>query len=396
MTTRLLVLTPRFPYPLYGGDLLRIYRLCETLSKHFHITLLSVCQSPAELTVELPENSPFTDVHRVHLPKWRSYLNVLKALLTGQSMQTAYYTSSAFRRALLDLKDHHEILLCHLARTAPYASDFAGIKVLELTDFIPLTYARSNALKGKGLSLRRLIYTLEQNRIDRKQNELAQQFDLISFVSDVDRSMFLKSSGMEASRVGTFGNGVSLNERPFVAHREGKTVGFIGNLKSTPNADAVAYFSSEVLPLIHRVDPEVKLRVVGAVEEKFRFRYESSHIEFIGPAPDLADAMTGCVVGVCPVRMGAGIQNKMLEYMAMGLAAVTTRIGAEGLEGSNGDAFVIANDAPEMAEAILGLLADAARRRLIAENARAIVETQYSWESQLATLPQRVLSAVRG
>lgn len=390
---RLLVLTPRFPYPLYGGDVLRIYRLCESLSQHFRLTLLSICQSPAEMNTELPSDSPFSEVHRVLLPKWRSYANALKALASGQSMQTAYYTSAAFRRTVQHLAPDHDVMLCHLARTAPYARGFDGIKVLELTDYIPLTYARSNAINGKGLSLRRLIYTLEQDRVDRAQNALAPDFDLISFVSDVDRAMFLESSGMDSGRVATFGNGVNLRERPFTPRREGKSIGFIGTLKAMPNADAVAHFVTQVLPLIHRVDPDVRFKAAGAVDEGFRAKYEGSHVEFTGPVPDLAQAVSDCAVGVCPVRMGAGVQNKMLDYMALGMPAVTTRIGAEGLEGQDGDAFMVADDPQQMADAILALLADAPRREQLAHRARALMESRYSWAGRLAELPSRILTA---
>lgn len=393
MTVRILVLTPRFPYPLYGGDLLRIYRMCETLSQTFRLTLLSICQSPAEMQVALPSDSPYAEVHRVYLPKWRSYANALKALATGQSMQTAYYASGDFQRTVERLRDKHDILLCHLARTAPYAQGFNGIKVLELTDYIPLTYARSNMINGKSLSLRRLIYTLEQERIDRAQNTFAPNFDLISFVSDVDRAMFLKSSGMDAGRVATFGNGVNLHERPFVAQRTGKSIGFIGTLKSMPNADAVTHFATQVLPLIHRVDPEVRFRVVGAVDDKFRERLESSHVEFTGPVPDLAQALEGCAIGVCSVRMGAGVQNKMLDYMALGMPAVTTTIGAEGLEGQDGDSYIVADEPQLMADAITALLRDAPRRDKLARQARALIEARYTWAGRLAELPSRILAA---
>lgn len=390
MTARLLVLTPRFPYPLYGGDVLRVYRLCEMLSRSYRLTLLSICQSPSEMQATLPPDSPFSEVHRVHLPKWKSYANALAALTMGRSMQTAYYASGKFRRAVERLRGEHDVLLCHLARTAPYAAGFDGIKVLELTDYIPLTYARSNAIKGKGLSLRRLVYTLEQDRVDRAQNALARGFDLITFVSDVDRSMFLQSSGVPPDKVATFGNGVNLTERPFTLHRSGKTVAFIGTLKAMPNADAVSYFITSILPLIQRTDPNVKLRVVGAVDEKFRARFESSDVEFTGSVPDLANAVDDCVLGLCPVRIGAGVQNKMLDYMALGLPAVTTPIGAEGLEGGRDTAFLVADGPQRFAEAIVTLLHDSPKREQLALAGRRVVEQQYSWTGRLAALPARI------
>jgi len=391
MPHRILVLTPRFPFPLYGGDVLRIYRLCEALPHHFQLTLLSICQTRAEMETPLPEGSPFSEVHRIYLPKWRSYINTLLALVTGQSMQTAYYESREFARAVSRLQGTHDLLLCHLARTAPYAKDFKGPKALELTDFIPLTYARSNKLKGKNLSMRRLIYTLEQRRVEKAQNELARDFDLVTFVSEVDRAMFLASSGMPEGKVVTFSNGVDLQERPFSEVRAGKTLVFIGTLKAMPNADAVSHFIVDVLPAIRRHDPEVKLRVIGAVDEKFKARFESPHVQFTGPVPDLARAAEDCVIGICPVRIGAGMQNKMLDYMALGLPAVTSRVGAEGLDGSDGSTFVVASTPEEFADTILSLLQDEGRRRELAQSARMMIEANSSWSARLAGLPGRLL-----
>lgn len=390
MNPRILVLTPRFPYPLYGGDLLRIYRLCESLQGSFRLTLLSICQTRAEMEAQLPEDSPFSEVHRIHLPKWRSYVNALLALVTGHSMQLAYYKSSEFRRAVDKMQGSHDYLLCHLVRTAPYADSFNGTKVLELTDHIPLTYARSSAIKEKSFSLRGLIYTLEQARVDRAQNQLAPHFDLITFVSDVDRTMFLESSGKSPDKVVTFSNGVNLNERPYRNHRDGKIVTFIGNLKAMPNTDAVSHFITSILPVIHLSDPEVKFRIVGPVDAGFKARFEGSHVQFIGPVPDLAQAVEDCVLGVCPVRIGAGVQNKMLDYMALGIPAITTRIGAEGLDG---DAFVVADSPNEFAAAVLSLLNDQDLRTQLTQKGRRLMETNYSWAGRLADLPSRILES---
>lgn len=393
MTLRLLVLTPRFPYPLYGGDVLRIYQLCEALRGTFRMTLVSICQTRAEMNVRLPQDCPFGDVHRVYLPRWRSYANVFKAIFSGRSMQTAYYASREFARVVAELREGHDVMLCHLIRTAPYADGFKGTKVLELTDFIPLTYARSNALKDKWFSVRRMIYTLEQRRVDKAQNQLARQFDLTTFVSDVDRQMFLDSSGLPPEKVATFGNGVNLSERPFNGDRRGKTMAFIGTLMAMPNADAVSHFVTAVLPIIRREEPTARLRVVGAVPDSFKARFESSFVYFTGPVVDLAKAVEDCVLGVCPVRIGAGIQNKMLDYMALGMAAVTTGVGAEGFEKLNGHAFVVSDGPEEMAATILSLLNDGGRRRELASQGRQMVEANYSWSGRLSDLPSRILKS---
>lgn len=390
MKPRLLVLTPRFPYPLYGGDVLRIYRLCEALKGSFRLTLISMCQTQSEMDAQLPDDSPFETVHKVYHPKWRSMANAFWALGTGNSMQVAYYASGAFQALVTDLRDDYPYLLCHLARTAPYAAGFQGVKILELTDHIPLTYARSNALDGKFLSLRRLAYTLEQGRIDAFQNDIHDGFDLISFVSDVDRQMFLESSGASPDKVVTFGNGVDLNERPFQRDRVGKKIAFIGTLNSMPNADAVSYFLSDILPIIRRSEPEAVLKVVGKVDDGFKSRFENQAVEFTGAVADLAKAVSDCVIGICPMRIGAGVQNKMLDYMAMGLPVITTQIGAEGLDPA---AFVVASTSSDFANETLSLLEDKSRRFELADAGREIVDNGYSWDARLGNLASRIMAA---
>jgi glycosyltransferase involved in cell wall biosynthesis len=145
------------------------------------------------------------------------------------------------------------------------------------------------------------------------------------------------------------------------------------------------------MPLISSVEPAAKFRIVGAVEDKFRKRYESPQVEFMGTVIDLGEAVVDCVIGVCPIRIGAGVQNKMLDYMALGMPAVTTRIGAEGLEGRDGEVYIVADEPQQMANVILDLLNDAPRRDQLSRQARELMEARYSWEGRLAELPSRIL-----
>lgn len=84
MRNKALILTPRFPYPGFGGDKMRIHQLCIALSEEYDLVLVSICQSKLEIEYALPSNSPFVEVHKVFLPKWRSYLQTIFALISGR------------------------------------------------------------------------------------------------------------------------------------------------------------------------------------------------------------------------------------------------------------------------------------------------------------------------
>ncbi len=119
MKKRLLVLTPRFPYPAIGGDRIRILHICRALSVPFELTLLSLCESREELSLQ-PEDGLFSRIVRIHLPRWRSYLNTALAIPGSRPLQLAYYESAEFRKALKRLGPQHDLVLAHLIRTGHY------------------------------------------------------------------------------------------------------------------------------------------------------------------------------------------------------------------------------------------------------------------------------------
>ncbi|HFP2620956.1 TPA: glycosyl transferase family 1, partial [Escherichia coli] len=112
---KILVLTPRFPYPVIGGDRLRVYMLCKELSKKYDLILLSLCDQPLELEINI-NDSVFKEIHRVYLPKYKSYYNVLKALVTQKPLQIAYYQSDTFKNKYNKLIKQCDAVFCHLIR----------------------------------------------------------------------------------------------------------------------------------------------------------------------------------------------------------------------------------------------------------------------------------------
>ncbi|HFV8663136.1 TPA: glycosyl transferase family 1, partial [Escherichia coli] len=96
---QILVLTPRFPFPVIGGDRLRIYKICKELSKHYDLTLLSLCDKREELNYEY-DREVFSSVHRVYLSKKKSILNVIFSLFSNTPLQIGYYKSKEFEDKL--------------------------------------------------------------------------------------------------------------------------------------------------------------------------------------------------------------------------------------------------------------------------------------------------------
>jgi glycosyltransferase involved in cell wall biosynthesis len=383
----LLVLTPRFPYPLLSGDVIRIHQISSALAKDWKITLLTICQTVSEMSQPVPSDCPFSEIHRVYLPKWRSYLQALAALFSNEPIQIAYYRSGHYARLVNDLCVGKDALICHLLRMAPYASKFEGSKMLELTDQLPLTYERARSLKGSRRSLLSMVYGIEVSRIARAQARYGANFDLIGFVSDLDRNLFLAQTGLPSETVVAFPVSVDLRRRRFVEQRQGLNLAFIGNLRTLQNRDAVSYFVHEILVHIRKRHAHVELKIVGSIDQAFKKDVVSvPGVECLGVVESLNHALANCAIGVCPVRVAAGIQNKILDYMSLGLAVVTTPFGAEGMRAVEGEHLLIGESAVSFADRVIALLDDQNLRHRLARAARALVETEYAWEVNVKRL----------
>src|SRR5262245_7905645 len=387
---RLLVLAPRYPYPIIGGDRLRIHHVCAQLAERYRLTLLCLCEH-SDLRAPAPPDGIFESVEKVVLPRWQSRLNCLLALPTRVPLQLAYYWSKAFERRVAELAPLHDAILCHLIRLAEYALPFDKPRVLEMTDAISLNYQRVKQ-KASSAYLRSLIYGCEQSRLEAVERQIGDRFDAAVLVSQADRQFLFADDPARGEKVMICSNGVDTDEFPFQfsPSSSGRIV-FIGNMISLQNLDGADWFARAVLPRIRARRPDAVLEVVGncgRVEHERLAGLEA--VRVVGHVKSIANVVAGADVGVCPIRAGAGVQNKLLNYMALGLPSVTTAIGLGGVGARPGAEVVVADSAEAMADAVLGLMTDRPRARVLAEAARDFVERRHRWPAQLEPLVDRL------
>lgn len=383
---RILLLTPRWPYPVIGGDRLRIWHLARALSQHHDITLLSLCQTVEELRAAPPQDGVFSSVHRVHLPRWRSWLQMLAALPSQVPLQVAYYRSARFQQEVDRLLPSHDLLACHLARTAPYAGSARVPRWLEMTDAVSLTMQRAADLSTRPwIDPRHWAYRIEARRMRASERRLLDAFDLVSLVSPIDAGA-LQAGEHAAMMVAP--NGVGMPSAALApAGRRPPNIALVGRMDSLANRDALWFFVRDVLPRVRMRVPAAALHVVGHVAPADAARLSREPgVHLAGTVARLEDALQHCRVGVCPVRMGAGVQNKMLDYLAHGLASIASPIGLEGLDLTPGQHALCARSADEWVALTSALLLDDARSSALGEHGAAWARQHGSWERALRPL----------
>lgn len=389
----MLVLTARYPYPVVGGDRLRIYYMCRELAKDYDLTLLSLCETRAEASMTVPEDGVFQRVERIVLPRWRSLINAAIALPSQTPMQVAYYRSRDFAERLNTLLPEHDACLAHLIRMGNYVQTKSEyVRVLEMTDAISLNYSRVKAL-GQPQSLKALVYMIEADRLLRYERTTLDHFDIVSLISQADRDFLL--SGAHHPAVHICSNGVDLSKMP-IRHRTPvrPVIVFIGNMLTIQNLDACDYFIRDILPLI-RPRLDVTFRIVGRIsqEQSKRLKQEPS-VEVTGEVPNVADAVDDAWIGVCPMRLGAGVQNKVLEYMALALPAIVSQVGAEGLDAINDESLLVASHPQDWANQIIKLWAEPTKASALAKAGRTYVEQHHDWNNCFSGLRQAITSQI--
>ena len=228
----------------------------------------------------------------------------------------------------------------------------------------------------------KLLSWREYRAMERFERDCLKRADHVLTVSDHDRDIFAKM--IDPSRITVIPTGVDLEYfRPSPHQDQPTTLVFSGAMDWMPNEDAMVYFIKRILPRIRRQIPNASLCVVGRNPSRALLELAASHqgIEITGIVDDIRPFVHRAAIYVVPLRIGGGTRLKIFEAMAMGKAAVSTTIGAEGLPVHPGEDILIADDPEEFADKTIRLLGDPVRREELGRTARELVNRTYSWDA---------------
>ena len=387
---RILALTPRLPYPPVGGDKLRAYEFIARLARRNEVVLLSFVESAGEAAQarELVRRHPSVSVETVVLEPWRSRLHALAGVFSREPLQVHYYRSGRMRRLVERqlAQGRCDAAYVHLLRMAQYVEHAAQLRrVLDITDAVSLLYGRARAMRRDHF---RAVFALEVARLRGYETRLVRAFDATAVISDVDRDV-LAANGAPKERMALINNGV---DRAFFAPRAAEfdrhRAVFVGNLSSFANSDAALFMLREVFPAVRAELADAALDVVGVQPPPaVRAFHGADGVNVTGAVDDVRPWVERAAVSLCPVRVAGGVQNKILESLALGVPVVTSLEGFEGV-GARGeeDGVVVADGPAELARACVALMRDPARRGELGRRGAAFIARHYDWDRQVALL----------
>lgn len=375
---KLFVILPRFPYPLDKGDKLRAYHQIKHLSKDNDITLFAITHESIDAK-DIQKLEPFcSHIYVSKTNKLRSLLRVLKAFFTGEPFQVAYFYNNKIRKEVEHIVSsiEYDNVYCQLIRTAEYVRGIDIIKTIDFQDaFSKNALRRANGAKNW---IERMFFRIEAKRVLKYEQLMCKEFDYKTIITEEDRSLVGNEMDITVVR-----NGVDIDFfSPQLDVLKKYDVVFTGNMGYHPNVDAGLFLANEIIDLVRKVRPNGTLLIAGASPTAALRSCESEYTHVSGWMDDIRDAYAESKVFVAPLRMGSGLQNKLLEAMAMGLPCVTSELANQALAAKENEEILIANTAQEFADKIIKLLEDEVYSSKIASKGREFVMNNYSWESE--------------
>ncbi|WP_338756301.1 glycosyltransferase family 4 protein [Halobacterium salinarum] len=370
------------------GAKLRIYNTAKLLSKHYCVDLLiTEVELPDQSSIDTLE-SEFNNVYIFQHSKWEFRRNIARSLISKRPAHSYYHI---FDDVVdwIDDKTRYDLYYGTYIHSAEYLRDQQEPSVIDLVDSMSRNLL---ARAANSSTLKRPMYYLEGKKLQKYEQKLLMDFNKI-FVISASEKNFIKSDKNDISIIPNGVKNKYLQYDPSSgSNPSDKTiVAFFGKMDYLPNVDAVVHFANNIMPKITRTHPNVQFRIIGAdPSKKVQKLSNKDNVEVTGFVEDPPRHITNADITVAPMRLGTGVQNKILESMALSQPIVTTPLGQEGIMSSHRKHLLVGESDDEFAKLTKELIESENDRTRIGRNARNLIDNQYTWSSVESELVESI------
>lgn len=402
----ILFLAHRIPYPPDKGDKIRSWHILRHLAANYRVHLGCLLDDPAD-RAHLPFLADqVASLHVETLSPRRQKVMSLAGLLTGAPLTFGYFRKAGLGRWVRQVLAERPIRFVYVfsSGVAPYALERRdGPPVV--VDFVDVDSEKWRQYAAEASPPQSWLFAREARLLERAERRIAGRAAFSTLVSEPEAALFRRKTGLGPGSVGAVSNGVDLAQ--FDAERnwpspfpEGeRSLVFTGAMDYRANVEAVTWFSRDILPLVRARHPDAVFSIVGTrPAPAVRQLGELPGVRVTGRVESVCPWLAHAEAVVAPLRVARGIQNKVLEAMAMGRPVVTTPEAREGIEAVEDRDLLTALDPAAFARQVSRCLDEPALGRRLGEAGRSLVRERYSWqarEQELDRILERVLKAAR-
>ncbi|MDK2761291.1 MAG: TIGR03087 family PEP-CTERM/XrtA system glycosyltransferase [Sphingopyxis sp.] len=392
----ILFLVHRAPWPPNRGDRIRSWHMFEALARlaPVHVAVLADNEDDAAAARDKMTSlckSLTVEVRNISRP-----MALVQAVLRGDPVSNRLFHNAALARRVDGLIAQGGIthIVAFSGQMAQYLPiDFSGRVLMDFVDVDSAkfaTYAQQN--KRQPLHW---VHAREARVLGAYEAAIARRVDASLFVSEAEAALFRASGGFDDRQVRAVENGIDTEcfdpavELAPVETRGAPLAVFTGQMDYRPNIDAVRWFADDILPLIRKHYPEAGFAIVGrAPTDEVRALGRLPGVVVTGEVPDVRPWLKAADAVVAPLLLARGVQNKLLEAMAMARPVVASGAAATGIDAVPGEHLLVAEDAAGMAGALCSLYADPAGAATMGKAARARMIARYGWDARMAPLAE--------
>lgn len=387
---RILFVLSRVPYPLEKGDKLRAFHFIRELSDNHEITLFCLADKRIDPEAKSKLRAFCSEVYIHRIPLYRKWLGLLIALFNKKPFQVEYFYSKSAQRKFDAFLEAHlpQHIFCQLIRTSEYAKKYSVIpKTLDYMDAFSAGMKRMAERASFPMSA---VMNIEYLRLKNYEEQIAKEFQHRTIISEQDKACLnLKQS------ITVLPNGIGpqfFEDRSISQHRH---ILFTGNMSYRPNVESARFLAKEIMPLIWKEDPTIKLTLAGATPASTILALKSDRIEVTGWVDDIVAIYKSAKIFVAPMLINSGLQNKLLEAMACKVPCITTSLANNALGANSGWEILIGDTAQEIADHVLFLLTHTEEADNLGTQGHQYVIKNYSWKKEAERLEKLLLSTAR-
>ena len=384
----LLFLAHRAPFPPDRGDKIRSYNILRHLAARARVHLIAFADDPADRVV--PDDLRASLASATIVPRSKSRgIAAVQALASGKPVSLTSFADPAMAQAVRRVLANEpiEAIYCFSGQMAQYLPAEAPRTIM---DFVDVDSAKFAGFAHRGPLALRWLMRREARLLGAFERQIAARVEANLFVSEAEAQLFRDRGATGDIRVVENGINASVFDPARVtrAAEAGPLIVFTGQMDYTPNIDAVTWFARAVLPSIRTRVAEARFAIVGRAPTAAVKALAGEAVIVTGAVPDVRGWLASASVCVAPLQIARGIQNKVLEAMAMARPVIVSREAAEGID--HGGAIRIADGAEAFADEVVGLIEDQSAAGALGAAARAQVLARYDWDARLAPLDRLV------
>lgn len=383
----LLYVAHRVPYPPDKGDRIRSFHLLRFLAKRSHVHLACLADEPVASESLAALRSLTSRLAIVPTGRWLRWLRAAGSIALGNCATVGLFSSPTLAGVVQSWAQEvpFATALASSSGMAQYLRLPGLVHVPAVVDLIDVDSQKWVDYAAESRGFKRWLYRLEGTRLCRYERELGGWARGLTLVSEQEAELYRERCGN--GPIHAVENGVDLEYFQPAPPTAGNTCVFVGALDYRPNVDGAIWFCQEVWPKLRQANANARLSIVGRKPTPAVCQLGSiPGVTVVGQVPDVRRYVAEASVVVVPLRIARGIQNKVLEALAMGKATVASGLALEGLKAVPGQEIEVATTSEEWVQAISSLWANEARRTALGIAGRHFVEEYHAWHACLSPM----------